>query len=104
MLSEGKDFEPLLTDEIPEHFKNWLRKWKTQLEADFTHIEAAAKFGYGRVLSAAHAERKDAAAFVLENYPDTSSIIFAMMDGKSYKDMIWKKIKPAGTDAFREEE
>lgn len=104
MLSNEKPFAPLLTDDIPEHFKNWLLKWKMQLEADYLHLETEAKVAYCKVLACAHAERKDAAQYVLTEFPNVSSIVFAMMDGKDYKDMIWKRLKPLGTDVFREEE
>jgi hypothetical protein len=104
LLSTEKPFAPLLTDDIPEHFKNWLLKWKMQLEADYLHLETEAKVAYCKVLSCAHSERKEAAEYVLTEFPNVSSIVFAMMDGKDYKDMIWKRIKPLGTDVFREEE
>jgi len=85
-LSEGKDFNELL-DRVPDEFYNWVRSTKEKLLAEYSSIEKECK-KYYKVFDT---RRETAMYFLNSKY---SAVLFKMMDGKDYSQIIWKFIKP----------
>lgn len=93
-LMAGKSLEIIL-DQVPDEFFDWVKATKKELETNFRAIEEQAKADF-KVL----ATRKETAAYFLtKEYP---SILFAMLDGKEYHNIIWSIIKPAYERPFSE--
>ncbi len=85
-LKDDKDFAPLL-DRVPDEFYDWVKDTKAQLLKNYSEIEAQAKMDF-KVLE----NRKETALYFLKcQYP---SVMFKMLDGQSYQEVIWKMLKP----------
>jgi tRNA splicing ligase len=85
-LKDDKDFAPLL-DRVPDEFYDWVKDTKTQLLKNYSEIETQAKMDF-KVLE----NRKETALYFLNcQYP---SVMFKMLDGQSYHEVIWKMLKP----------
>jgi RNA ligase len=88
VLKSGDDIGKVI-ERVPDEFFQWVKETENDLRAAFTRIELAAReqmrFGKCRKTLAKH--------YTSCAYP---SVMFAMLDGKEYRDAIWKLIKPAG--------
>lgn len=85
-LKDDKDFAPLL-DRVPDEFYDWVKDTKAQLLKNYSEIEAQAKTDF-KILE----NRKETALYFLKcQYP---SVMFKILDGQSYQDVIWKMLKP----------
>jgi hypothetical protein len=95
-LKEGQDLLPIL-DRVPDEFYDWVKLTHTQLLEKYSEIETQAKMDF-KVLE----NRKETALYFLTC--QYSSVMFKMMDGQSYHDVIWKMIKPDYQKPFVEME
>ncbi len=85
-LKEGQDLLPIL-DRVPDEFYDWVKITHAKLLDNFAEIEAQAKLDF-KVLE----DRKTTAMYFQTcQYP---SVLFKMLDGQSYDQVIWKIIKP----------
>lgn len=85
-LKEGKDLLPIL-DRVPDEFYDWVKITHAKLLENFAEIEAQAKLDF-KVLE----DRKTTAVYFQTcKFP---SVLFKMLDGQSYDQVIWKMIKP----------
>jgi T4 RnlA family RNA ligase len=85
-LKDDKDFAPLL-DRVPDEFYDWVKDTKAQLLGKYSEIEAEAKEDF-KVLE----NRKETALYFLKcKYP---AVLFKILDGQNYDEVIWKMIKP----------
>jgi T4 RnlA family RNA ligase len=85
-LKDDKDFAPLL-DRVPDEFYDWVKETKAQLLEKYSEIEAEAKKDF-KVLE----NRKETALYFLQcQYP---AVLFKILDGQNYNEVIWKMIKP----------
>jgi T4 RnlA family RNA ligase len=85
-LKDDKDFAPLL-DRVPDEFYDWVKDTKAQLLEKYSEIEAEAKEDF-KVLE----NRKETALYFLKcKYP---AVLFKILDGQNYDEVIWKMIKP----------
>jgi len=109
MLRDGMDVAELTTD-VPDEFRAWIDAMVARFRGEYGAIEDAAKAAmatYPGDKTEMDAERKKAfALWVLEQYKEISSILFAMSNGKSYDGIIWKMIRPRGDEekTFRVDE
>lgn len=95
-MMQGKRMEAIL-EAVPDEFYKWVKKVQTDLKSQFDAIEARAKQEF-RV----YPTRKAAAEAFLKS--DVSSkILFSMLDGKPYDDLIWRMIRPEHQTPFMEE-
>lgn len=93
VLSSGGDLSPVI-ERVPDEFHQWVRETENDLREKFCKIELSARenmrFG---------GSRKDLATRFKDcQHPD---VMFAMLDGKDYANMIWRKIKPDGSPMFK---
>lgn len=93
ILRNGGDVRSII-ERVPDEFHRWVRETENDLRHQYLTIESHArgcmKFCGSRGEIARH--------FKQSLYPD---VMFAMLDGKDYQDIIWKKVKPVGSPAFR---
>jgi RNA ligase len=96
------DMNAMLDDSTP-WFSKFVSKWKRVIEGEFARLEHAAnkKFeitksqlkDYARQFWDKPAEIRKAFAAEFATDPELSGILFAMLNSKDYKQVIWKKIK-----------
>jgi RNA ligase len=78
-------------ERVPDEFDKWVKETVRDLVVRYENIEK----DYAEVFSNLknqNLDRKDFATKAL--HYRHSSLLFSMLDGKSYQDMIWKIIKP----------
>lgn len=100
LLRNGEDTKELL-ERVPEEFEKWVNKTIKDLNLQYSYIEVIAEDGFINVKKLD--SRKEQAIEVMRNYKDVSGIVFSMLDEKSYKESIWKMIKPKHEIPFKEE-
>ncbi len=86
-LRTGQSFEEII-DQVPDEFYQWVRKTQQQFCESYDKIEAQCKNEF-KVLST---RKETALYFQTCEHP---AILFAMLDGKPYDQIIWKKLRPA---------
>ena len=85
-LMAKASFKELL-ERVPDEFYTWVKVTKVRLEAEFLTIENIAKSEYKEL-----ATRKETALYFQTcRYP---KILFMMLDGKDYSEVIWRYIRP----------
>jgi RNA ligase len=96
-LSEGRDFGEVL-DRVPDELYDWVRGVQNDLLARYAAIETEAKAAFAGFDFTAEHSRKDVALyFQTQRHP---AILFKMLDGGSYKSIIWKHIRPVFSKSF----
>jgi T4 RnlA family RNA ligase len=102
MLSQGQsDAINKLTDDpkMPATFVAWLAAVATDLRVKYALIEAEAQ-AYFAARPASPARKDQAAYFVQSPH---RAILFQMLDGKSYAETIWDRIKPKILRTFKKD-
>jgi len=117
MLAEKQDtaVDSIMKDpKMPAKFLEWFGGWVEQLRFRFAEIEKKAMTVFvGRAFQGAHTQgnlspealrliRKKHAEY-FQKTPELCSILFAMLDGKNYGEIIWKIIKPRGDETFKKD-
>jgi len=96
MLRDGKYLLQII-GETPDEMHEWIKKVVFDLLEQFITIERVATQIELAVMNVP--TRKEQAALIMQlQYP---SIVFAMLDNKDYKQIIWKMIRPKGAVTFR---
>lgn len=90
-LAEGGDFLELL-DEVPDEFYTMVKSVVTELKTEFSVIENYMLAEYATIKHITN--KKDFAEQAKKS--DRSALLFAVANGKDYRPMIWKMIKPKG--------
>lgn len=99
MLRDNQSFDDLLT-RVPDEFYLWLDTACNDLSAKFKAIEEQAQSIYTQVKGLP--TRKEQAAIITKTaYP---APVFSMLDGKDYRETIWKMVKPSIDRTFRKDE
>jgi RNA ligase len=88
-LRVGDDLDALIKD-VPDEIFRWMTDKRTELLASFGAAEALALDVFNR---RPDADRKTLAEFFLKSGANPS-VLFRMLDGKPYDDLIWKAIRP----------
>jgi len=92
-LKTGQAMTELL-ERVPDEFYDWVKATKEQLEANYQDIENQAKVDFKTL-----ATRKDTAMYFKTcQYPQ---VMFAMLDGKPYDQIIWKMLRPEYERPFK---
>lgn len=93
VLMAGESLEAFL-ERVPDEFYKWVRKVEADLREEYRLIEETCKREYRTFET-----RKEAAAYFQAEctYP---AILFRMLDGRSYDEIIWKLIRPEHQKAF----
>ena len=107
MLKNGDDLA-LLLNQVPDEFYNWVRSIEKDLKEKYKAIKdyCATKMKFCTALrpreEMATKYRKVAAEyFKTLDYP---AVMFQMLDDRDYSQLIWKIIKPEGSNTFRKVE
>ncbi len=89
-MRDGDDLDGLLKD-VPDEIYAWIDQKRDEIGAAYAAEYLAAK----RIFDTRPqgADRKALAQFFLGSGGNTA-VLFRMLDGKSYDDLIWKAIKP----------
>lgn len=88
-------------DRVPDEFDNWVRLTMTSLEAEYENIRFRSWMDYEYHKFQAGSDKKSFANAIKDN--EYRSILFAMWDGKSYEDTIWKMVKPKWSKPFKKD-
>lgn len=81
-------------EDVPDEIYNWIHQVKENIEINYVKIERSS-IDYFVDLG----DRKQNALFYQTyKYP---SILFHMLDGKDYKEIIWKLVKPKVSQTFK---
>ncbi len=101
LLRTGSDLNEFL-DNVPDEFYKWVQDTIADLKAKYNDLEFASQRTFTEVSKLA--TRKEIAAdVVMQNRPIIRAVVFAMLDNKDYKQIIWKAIKPKYVKPFKEE-
>ena len=96
-LRDGIALEPLF-ERVPDEFNQWLRATIGGLEAQYREVEDLCR-GQFKDLG----DRKSTAVYFTSRC-DHPAVLFRMLDGKEYGDVIWKMLKPAAARPFKQDE
>lgn len=109
LLRAEQSLDAILHD-VPDEFYQWVTSWRDNLQAQFDRhefraLQAFEKLGGLDIDPKDKEARKQFALRVAPIYGPLKSALFAMLDRRDYRDIIWKEIKPRGdTDVpFRQE-
>jgi RNA ligase len=89
-LRDGDSFDAIL-DGIPDELFAWIEQVRGDLVDEFSRIETDALRVYENAL---HTTNRKALAGHFKDSGANPSVLFRMLDGKPYADLIWKAIKP----------
>ncbi len=92
-LSQQQDLEPFLNS-VPDEFYSWVKGVKADLEAQYAAIEADCRAVFKDL-----GDRKTTAAY-FQTQPNPK-VLFLMLDGRDYRHVIWRLIKPSFQRPFR---
>lgn len=97
MLEQGMEKSQIITS-VPDEMFAWVDEVVTGLQNSFDCEKDVAEviFKNAKMFN----NRKDQ-AIAITKFPKHSSIVFAMLDGKDYKKIIWKMLRPVGSKTFR---
>lgn len=99
LLRNGQSIDELM-ERVPEEFYVWVRTTKARLEGEFEGIEKYSK----QVLKYAkkYKTRKEQAEYIMKE-TKAPSVVFAMLNKKDYKQIIWKMLRPKADKPFKED-
>lgn len=89
-MRDGDDLDTLLTD-IPDEIHDWITTTRSGIEDAYMGVEMECVYVFDN--RPADADRKALAAYFLASNANPA-VLFRMLDGKTYDDLIWKAIKP----------
>lgn len=87
-----------LLERVPDEFYQWVKQCTAKLLEEFLNIETHADYCLMKVKDL---PRKEAAMILQQEKPIIRSVVFLLLDGKDYKDVIWKSLKPAADKPFK---
>jgi T4 RnlA family RNA ligase len=94
-LAADMPFDDIL-DRVPDEFYDWVKATSTDLKTQYQAIENQCKADF-KILDS----RKECALYYMTcAYP---SVLFKMLDGQPYKDVIWKMLRPQFQKPFKNE-
>ena len=84
-------------ERVPDEFYAWVKVIESDLLAGYSAIENQCRAEFKNL-----GDRKTTAKYFQRcQYP---AVLFKMLDGRDYSDLIWKRIYPGPSKAFREDE
>lgn len=90
-----KESIELPLDSLPDEIYSWIAAEKTSMEQAHKSITDASKNIFGQIK---HLNRKEFAAEALKY--ECRPVLFAMLDGKPYDEMVWKMVEPSFRTPF----
>lgn len=98
IMRTGGDFSEI-ESRVPEEFLTWLNGVRERLSSQYESLHKTAIDIYNK--SVTLGSRKLVAENISQKDRVLKSVVFAMMDGKSYEHIIWKSIKPRVEKPFK---
>ena len=95
-LRDGNDLQDVL-EKVPDEFFKWVKDVQNNLWGKYKDIENSAMETYEAVKGLE--TRKEQAIAIMKS--EHSSVVFAMLDKKDYKPLIWKMLRPHGRSQFK---
>ena len=92
-LSQNHSLEQFL-DSVPDEFYHWVKATKLELETKYRAIETECQQAFQDLGD----RRQTAMYFQTQKYP---GVLFLMLDGRDYRQVIWKLIKPGYERPFQ---
>ncbi|WP_310489147.1 RNA ligase [Chamaesiphon sp. VAR_69_metabat_338] len=92
-LSQNQSLAQFL-DSVPDEFYNWVKDTKLELETKYRAIETECQQAFKDLGD----RRQTAMYFQTQKYP---GVLFLMLDGRDYSQVIWKLIKPGYERPFQ---
>ena len=86
-----KENKPLPLDNVPDEFFQYVTSVQSMLRYQFAEVEEQAKFRF-KLISKEGQSRKEFALEALKY--DNRSILFKLLEGKEYSNLIWMMIRP----------
>lgn len=87
-----------IIDRVPDEYFSWVKTVETRLKSEYAAIAVRARADFQSLFDSSLDRKALAHLFRQEANPH---ILFAMLDGKDYSEMVWKMIRPEGGHAFR---
>ena len=94
-LSQDRPLDDLI-EGVPDELYGWVKGVETRLDAKFTDIKRRCRIMADTL--APFSRREQAVRIV--DAPERA-VIFKMLDGQPYDQVIWRLVKPSGTEVFR---
>ena len=89
----GMDINKML-DRVPDEFDLWVRENIQKLKMQYLEKEEIAKGIIAEKIEGKDLSRKEIAEILRLETPINRALIFCMLDGMDYSDLIWKNIRP----------
>lgn len=106
-LKEEKPFDELL-EKVPDEFNSWVKETVKDFVIRFENIEKEYKWIFDKIRNTyfeVYQKEFNRAEFAeLAKRYNHPSILFNMLDGKSYKNIIWKILYPPYSKPFKKDE
>lgn len=106
-LKEDKPFDELL-EKVPDEFNSWVKETVKDFVIRFENIEKEYKWIFNKIRNVyfeSYQKEFTRAEFAeLAKRYSHPSILFNMLDGKSYKNIIWKILYPPYSKPFKKDE
>ena len=98
LLRSGQGLGELL-DKVPDEFYDWVRKKEMEFKKEYNQIDEEVKITFKNVLK--YDTRKEQAMYLSPFKSSYQACVFAMLNGKDYKDIIWKGLRPKYEKPFQ---
>lgn len=96
MLKEEKDIIEIIKD-APDEMHSWVKTVVSSILEKFVDIERVATQVEMKAKNLP--TRKEQAEVITKS--QYAGVVFSMLDGKNYKDIIWKLVRPRGQHTFK---
>ena len=89
-----------LVNRMPDHIQAFVKPYMVELRNKYQALEIACMAEYDRIVESLPKgfNRKQFAVIAAQS--SNASVMFLMLDGKSYEQAIWNKIRPMATKTF----
>lgn len=95
-MANGLPLDEML-DRVPDEFFGWVKSTQKDLQTQYDQIEREAQTVFATLDTTQ--ERRDLAAIITKT--TCPAVLFKMLDGKDYKPLIWKSIRPSYERPFK---
>lgn len=95
MLKAG---ENPISENIPDEMFSWVEDIVNNINSKYSDIETSSKYVFNLVKDL---ETRKEKAIQIMQYKEIAGVVFAMLDGKDYKEIIFKMIRPLSQRTFK---
>jgi RNA ligase len=85
---------------VPDEFYEWVQKASQEIKKNYREIETEALEAIAKVGTK---ETRKEYAIAFQEYAKIRPILFKILDGETYNEIIWKMIKPKSERPFRDQ-